>query len=170
MANKKVTYKKLKKIVKTLLNSNDFNMAINQIAQYSEKQIINPLISCLCSTDKQIQQNAIKAIGIVVSNLADKDIESSRIIMRRLMWSLNDESGGIGWGSPQAMAEIMAKNSKLADEYYKILLSYSKPGQNYLEHQSLQQGVVWGLKRLKKVRPHLFTKSIYPKNLPQKFN
>lgn len=25
-------------------------------------------------------------------------MDSARIVMRRLMWSLNDESGGIGWG------------------------------------------------------------------------
>ena len=44
----------------------------------------------------------------VVSRLADSDMEAARVIMRRLMWNLNDESGGIGWGSPEAMGEILA--------------------------------------------------------------
>ncbi|MEA3417440.1 MAG: hypothetical protein U9R02_15080 [Thermodesulfobacteriota bacterium] len=53
-------------------------------------------------------------MGVVVSNLADHDMESARVIMRRLIWNLNDESGGIGWGSPEAMGEIMARNNRLA--------------------------------------------------------
>jgi hypothetical protein len=46
-------------------------------------------------------------MGEVMAHLADKDMESARVIMRRLMWSLNDESGGIGWGAPEAMGEIV---------------------------------------------------------------
>ena len=68
--------------------------------------------------------------------------------MRRLMWSLNDESGSIGWGAPEAMAEIMARNKKLADEYYKILISYSEQGKNYLEHEGLQRSVRRGIERI----------------------
>jgi len=45
---------------------------------------------------------------MVISNLTEKEMESARVIMRRLMWSLNDESGDIGWGAPEAMAEIIA--------------------------------------------------------------
>ncbi len=155
MVNTKTTHKKLKKILKRLLSENDFDIAIDEIKQYPVKQAINPLISFLCSGEKQLEQNAIKAIGIVVSKLANENVESARVIMRRLMWSLNDESGGIGWGAPEAMAEIMTKNAKLADEYYKILLSYSRPGPNYLEHQSLRESVLQGLERLQKVRPDL---------------
>jgi len=36
------------------------------------------------------------------------------------MWSLNDESGGIGWGAPEAMGAIMARHTGLADEYANI--------------------------------------------------
>jgi len=51
-------------------------------------------------------------------------MESARVIMRRLMWSLNDESGGIGWGAPEAMGEIMARHEQLTKEYSAILGSY----------------------------------------------
>jgi len=40
--------------------------------------------------------------------------------MRRLMWNLNDESGGIGWGNPEAMGEILACHEALANEYAPI--------------------------------------------------
>jgi hypothetical protein len=92
-------------------------------------------------------------MGHVVANLADKDLESARVIMRRMIWNLNDESGGIGWGSPEAMGESMAGHKRLAREYNRILVSYIRPDGNFLEHPQLQKGLLWGLARLASVRP-----------------
>jgi hypothetical protein len=94
-------------------------------------------------------------MGAVVDNLARTDMEGARIIMRRLMWSLNDESGGIGWGAPESMGEIMARNERLADEFSTILLSYLDEDGNFLEYEALQRGLLWGLIRLAQVRPAL---------------
>ncbi|MFO7972416.1 MAG: HEAT repeat domain-containing protein, partial [Desulfobacterales bacterium] len=67
----------------------------------------------------------------------------------------NDESGGIGWGSPEAMGEIMARHLGLAEEYAFLLLSYVNEQGNYIEHPILQRGVLWGLGRLAHSRPEL---------------
>jgi hypothetical protein len=82
-------------------------------------------------------------------------MESARVVMRRLMWMLNDESGGIGWGVPEAMAEIMVRHEGLAKEYVHILVSYMSEEANFLEHELLQRGVVWGMGRLAQARPQL---------------
>ncbi|MCD6184941.1 MAG: hypothetical protein J7K84_04015 [Deltaproteobacteria bacterium] len=147
------SYRKIKKKVSQLLCQDDFTEAVKEISALPAKKVINPLISSLCSIDKKIENRAAVAIGIVTAKLANNDIESARVIMRRLMWSLNDESGGIGWGAPVAMAEIMARNKMLADEYRKILISYSEPGKNYLEHEGLQKSVRCGLKRIVGANP-----------------
>jgi len=75
--------------------------------------------------------------------------------MRRLIWNLNDESGGIGWGSPEAMGDIMARSQPIAREFSKILISYVLPHGNYLEHGLLQRGLLWGLQRLSRAKPVL---------------
>eukprot|EP00362_Geleiidae_sp_MMETSP1317_P000447 CAMPEP_0201284794 /NCGR_PEP_ID=MMETSP1317-20130820/84991_1 /ASSEMBLY_ACC=CAM_ASM_000770 /TAXON_ID=187299 /ORGANISM="Undescribed Undescribed, Strain Undescribed" /LENGTH=71 /DNA_ID=CAMNT_0047606373 /DNA_START=1077 /DNA_END=1289 /DNA_ORIENTATION=- len=71
-------------------------------------------------------------------------MEEARIVMRRMLWSMNDESGGIGWGVPEAMAEVMTCNKGLAEEYIHMLISYMREdGEelfqdgNFLEHESL---------------------------------
>jgi hypothetical protein len=102
-----------------------------------------------------IRWRAVTAMGAVVARLAREDLESARIVMRRLMWNLNDESGGIGWGSPEAMGEIMARHKGLAKEYAGILISYINETANFLEHEMLQRGVLWGLGRLAHQRPEL---------------
>ena len=58
--------------------------------------------------DELIRWRAVSAMGIVTAALADARMDAARVIMRRMMWQLNDESGGIGWGIPEAMGEIMA--------------------------------------------------------------
>jgi hypothetical protein len=75
--------------------------------------------------------------------------------MRRFMWSLNDESGGIGWGAPEAMGEIMAVNDRLAEEYGHMLVAYMREDGFYLELPQLQQGLMWGLSRFAMVKPDL---------------
>lgn len=147
--------KRFKKEVLHLLKQNDFEANIQNIQKYDERKLVNALFSFLCSTDKKIKEHAITAMGEVVSKIAESDLESARIIMRRLMLNLNDESGGIGWGAPEAMGEIMARSKKLAEEYHKILISYTLGGGNELDFEELQKDVIAGLKRLSRVRPNL---------------
>jgi hypothetical protein len=92
--------------------------------------------------------------------MADEDMESARVVVRRLMWNLNDESGGIGWGSPEAMAEILTCHDGLAKEYAHILISYTREDGNYLEHKALQRGLIWGIGRLAQVSPHLLKEAV----------
>ena len=100
-------------------------------------------------------------MGVVVSDMAKQDMESARVIMRRLIWNLNDESGGIGWGSPEAMGEIMARHEGLAEEYSCILISYIAENGNFLEHEALQRGAIWGFGRLANARSRLLNSSAH---------
>jgi len=95
----------------------------------------------------------VSAMGAVIAGAAQENMESARVVMRRFIWNLNDESGGIGWGSPEAMGEAMAIDQALADQYASILVSYINPDGNYLEHEDLQPGVLWGIGRLAYARP-----------------
>ena len=150
----------LKKKLFDLLNQGDLEKALVEIGRLPPRQIINPLLSFLQSGEEKIKWGAVKAMGVVVSQLAERDLEAARVIMRRLMWNLNDESGGIGWGSPEAMGEILATHSGLAREYAHILLSYAREDGNYLEHEALQRGLLWGIGRLSEKRPELVREAV----------
>jgi hypothetical protein len=130
------------------------------VVQLPARQAVNPLLSLLLSSDEDVRWRAVTALGALVANLAHQDMESARVIIRRLMWSLNDESGGIGWGAPEVMGEIMARHEALADEYSPILVSYCDQHGNYLEYEPLQRGLMWGMMRLAGTRPHLVSDAI----------
>jgi len=150
---KKISGRQLKKKILQFLQTEDFRQGLSEIRQLPRRQAVNPLFSFLCSTDAIVKWRAVAAMGTVVSDLAGADPESARVVMRRFIWQLNDESGGIGWGCPESMAEAMAQNESLAAEFGRILISYIQPAGNYLEHEALQQGVLWGIGRLAHTRP-----------------
>ena len=150
-----MSIRKLKKKVYSHLIQNDFTGGLEAIRRYPARQAVNPLFSFILSGDELVKWRAVTAMGAVVADLAANEMESARVVMRRFIWNLNDESGGIGWGSPEAMGEIMARHHGLAAEYAKILVSYIQPEGNFIEHELLQRGVLWGLGRLARARPRL---------------
>jgi hypothetical protein len=152
---KKCRGKNLKRKVLDLLRAEDISQGLQAIGSLPPRQVINPLFSFLCSTEPKVKWRAVKAIGEVMKNIAEEDMESARVVMRRMIWNLNDESGGIGWGLPEAMGEVMARHHGLADEYVMILESYIREDGSFLEHVPLQRGVLWGLGRLAQERPEL---------------
>lgn len=152
---------KLRSGIRTALDSASFEEDLKAFGLPPEK-IVNPLLSFLCETDETARWRAIQAIGMTVSEMAGTSMESARVIMRRLIWSLNDESGGIGWGSPEALGEIMARNETLAREYYRILISYIDENGNLLENNELERGVLWGIGRLARTRPELAKEAVGP--------
>jgi hypothetical protein len=159
MRKNQQTGRQLKKKIQKLLLQGNFESGLAEIGRMPARKAINPLFSFLCSLDELLKWRAVTAMGEIVDGLADADMESARVIMRRYMWQLNDESGGIGWGCPEAMGEIMARNENLAQEFWCILISYIQPDGNFIEHEGLQRGALWGVGRLAHARPQLLKTS-----------
>jgi hypothetical protein len=163
----------LKKQVFSLLKQPDLRQMLADIEVFPAKEVVNVLFSAICQADELLRWHGISAMGVMVTRLADADLEEGRIMMRRLLWSLNDESGGIGWGAPESMAEIMHHHEGLAREYIHMLISYARPDGpeleqdgNYLEHETLQRGLLWGFNRLCERRLGLLVEKGLPGDIP----
>jgi hypothetical protein len=155
MTPNKLGSRALKKEIFKLLSRDDFDAALEEIRRYRPRQVVGPLFSHLYGNDI-VFWRAVSAMGAVVSGMADEgSVESARVVLRRMMWQLNDESGGIGWGCPEAMGDITARNQRLAEEFHRILTSYAMVDGNFLEHPVLQRGLLWGVGRLAHARPGL---------------
>ncbi len=157
--------RKIRQEIKALLDDNDLLHLLKFIQTVPPKKVVQPLIQTFYRADSLQRWHAITAFGKVMNRIAREEMEDARIIMRRLMWSLNDESGGIGWGAPEAMAEAMANHPGLAEEYSRILLSYIWEEGNYLEYLPLRRGALWGLMRLAQSRPEVLNEIDYSTDL-----
>lgn len=154
-------FRGLKRRVESLLNSADWGGRIGELDDTEPKELIGPLFSLLMHAG-ETRWRAITLFGPTVARLADQRMEEGRIVMRRFMWNLNEESGSLGWGSPEAMAETMAVHEGLAREFHRVLVSYihdtGKAG-NYIDHAPLRKGAFWGVARLANVRPGLMAEA-----------
>ncbi len=146
--NAKIRGRALKKQVLSLIMDLEEERLEKALEDFEPRRVASPLIGLLCSGSQKIRWKAVAALGFVTDRLAREKPESAREIMRRFLWQMNEESGGIGWGVPEAMGEAMARNPMLAKEFGSILVSYLAQGGNYLEHDPIRAAVVWGIGRM----------------------
>ena len=154
--------RKFRDVVLEFIASTDLEQALSEVTRHTPPgRLLRPLMSLIRSEDVETRHRAVTALGWVTVQLAESDLESARDVVRRLMLTLTEESGGIGWGSPESIGEILARHAGLADEFADMLISYTCPHSgNYLEHEPLQRGVLWGLGRLAQARPDLLKEKV----------
>lgn len=152
-------FKTLKQDFTRLLPQEDWRERLEPYLDLSLRKVLGPLFSLLLAPEPLLRWRAVSGFGVVAARLAEQDMESARVVMRRLMWNLNEESGAIGWGAPESMGESLARSPRLAVEFHRILISYAQEPEsgdgNYLDHEPLRQGAYWGMARLAEVRPEL---------------
>ncbi|MDR2573308.1 MAG: HEAT repeat domain-containing protein [Desulfovibrio sp.] len=122
---------------------------------------VNALFSFL-PKDALTKHSAALCMGRAVAALAQGEPEAARNIVRRLMWHMNEDSGNIGWGIPEAFGEILAASEVLAEQYGNILISYIMrlPGaDNYCDNALLRRSCYWAVGRLAEARPGLAHKA-----------
>jgi len=102
----------------------------------------------LYEQDDLLRWRAVEAVGAVAGRLAASDPEAVRVLLRTLLWSINDESGGIGWGAPECIGEIVYRCPDLFPEYASIVISYA-------DEEMLRRGVLWAAGRIAQARPDL---------------
>ena len=82
------------------------------------------LLSLTFDGDRLIRWRAIEGMGVLAQMLAEDDLDKVRDILRRLFWSMNDESGGLGWHAPDVIGQILVNVPELIDEYGTMLSSF----------------------------------------------
>ena len=111
------------------------------------------LFSLTFAVDELIKWRAIEAVGRVAGVQAGSDIQKVRDFIRRLLWLMNDESGGLGWHAPESIGEILVNVPALVNEYAGLLPAY-------LREEPFQRGVHHAVYRVASVNHKPFTESI----------
>jgi len=96
---------------------------------------------------------AIEAIGILSKEIAKTRPEAVRNLIGRLLWMIRDESGGIGWSSPEILGEIVRNNPVLFPDVAPIIASF-------LDEDMLSAGVLRAIGRIGEVNTELVKHTI----------
>jgi len=142
-------------LLREALGAPDWRERLERLTADAPRSFVGPLMSCLAQGGTQ-GGRAAAALGACVAAIAREAPEDARSIMRRFMWHMNEESGNLGWGIPQSMAETLARSALLAEEYSRVLLSYihnTGREDNYVEYAPLRLSCYWAVGRLLQARP-----------------
>jgi len=156
-------YRDLKRTLRDLLAEEGWRGRLSELDGLPARRLSGPLFSLLLDRAEAVRWRAALAFGRAVARLADSPaeggLEAARVVLRQCLWRMNEESGGLGWGIPEALGETLARHERLAGEFHRVLASYVRQevrGEgNYLEHEPLRRAVFWALGRLAEAFPGL---------------
>jgi hypothetical protein len=135
--------KSVKQRVRVLLDKKDCKGLIELCEKY--RHFWNELRFRLYDIDERLRWPAIECAAKFIQRLWKKgQKEKVREYVRNLFWSINDESGGIGWSAPQTIAEIIINIPELLEPYGSMMIAHT------LEEPPLIKGGLWGIGRLGK--------------------
>ena len=151
----------MKREIRKCLVNRDFE-GIRALAE-KRKLVLSRLLALTFDPDEAIRWGAVEGLGIASSVWVEKDIESVREFCRRLLWLVNDESGGVGWFVPQALGAILGENHDSLSEFIPSLLTVL----DVENEKPILLGMLWALGRIgpigddyvtdarDRIRPHL---------------
>ncbi len=120
---------------------------LEQVAQLAleNKKTLALLISLSFDKSKLVCWRAIEAMGVATAQVFDaKGPTPVRNIVRRIIWSAREESGGMGWSAPELLGEIVRGNPRAFTDIPPIILSLHEED----EEGGFLRGVLWSLGRM----------------------
>lgn len=165
--------RELKRSLRELLSEDGWAERLAELDAIAPRRLTGPLFSLLLDPSESVRWRAVEAFGRTVARMADsppsgrvpgEGLEAARVVLRQCLWRLNEESGGVGWGVPEALGEALSRHRRLALEFHRVLASYVRQEEhgegNFLDHVPLRRGVYWALGRLAQAHPDLVAKEI----------
>lgn len=118
----------------------------------STRGAMRALHSLAFDEDELTRWRAFEAIGTVAAWKAGKNPDWVRDLLRRLFWTMNDESGATGWYAPEVIGEILARVPALIGEYAGML-------PHFFKEEPFERGAYRAVARCAAVNPEAFSKA-----------
>lgn len=146
MTGKLLNQVEMRQAAVAALEGNDFETVLTLARQ--NRKLLSILVRLAYDKETIVGWRAILAVGHVAALYVRNNYEFLRETIRKLLWSLSDESGGIGWSAPEILGEIVkADPKKMADVIPLIAEIYS------IEEKVFKPGVLYALKRIAESQP-----------------
>lgn len=151
--------KHFRETIQSLLESSEWIAARCSLNTLPASSLANALPAFLCSAEDRVRWRAVQAMGDALCRLARVDMEAARRVLRRLLWSLNDESGGIGWGAAEAMGEAAARHEGIAREFGPIIMALLREDGYHIQFApvAMQRAALWSVCRASGIYPQFLS-------------
>ncbi len=109
---------------------------------------MSALISLTYDRGSVLTWRAVEAVGSIVARITERSPGEGRNIVQRLIWSITEESGGIGWSAVEMLAEIVRNSPDRYSDIVPIILGL-------YEEEIFRPGVLYAIRRIGERRPEL---------------
>lgn len=132
----------LKNEIREALQDADFERVARLAA--GNKRAFGVLISLAYNKEELLCWRAIEAMGAAAKASNPDKPELLRNVVRRLIWSAREESGGMGWSAPEFLGEIVCARPRAFTDIPPIIVSLHSED----EENVFRKGVLWALGRM----------------------
>ena len=120
---------------------------LRRLARERVSTVLRYLVARLYSRDEAVKWEAVRALGAVAADPSIFDADRTAKLMRRFVWALNDESGNVPYGVPEAMGEILAVRPELQPAFLPILCSLLTENE-MSQTGPIERGAIWAVGRV----------------------
>ncbi len=117
------------------------------LARGQTAKVLRYLSGRLFSGTEEEKWRAVRALGVVVGDRDLVNWEKATELLRRFFWALNDESGAVPYGVPEAIGEVLAVRPELQRDFLPILCSLVTDAE-MCQTGEIERGVFWALGRV----------------------
>jgi hypothetical protein len=121
--------------------------ALLHLARPQTARVLRYLTERLCSASDEQKWRAVWGLGVLVGDRQLVSQELATDLLRRFFWTLNDESGAVPWGVPEAIGEILAVRPELREAFLPMLCSLLTD-EDMRQTGAIERGVIWALGRV----------------------
>jgi hypothetical protein len=114
----------------------------------NETALVTHLVRSLYHPDAELRWRAADVLGKASAGWFSSHPARVERLLQRLAWALNDESGTVGWGVPQAIGEIVLHQQAACDRYGSLLASWLGDKEVEVGNELMVHGVIYALGRV----------------------
>lgn len=132
--------------VEVALEQEERRLLLDTAAEASAR-VLRFLSGRLCSAQESEKRKAVWGLGVVAADRQLVGPVRATEMLRRFFWALNDESGAVPFGLPEAIGEILAVREELQEPFLPMLCSLLT-GEETSQTGAVERGVMWALGRV----------------------
>ena len=140
-----------KQAIRAMLAAGDHS-GLRRAARGRPWRVLRFLVGRLYSAETDEKARAVAALGHVVQDPHVVDAAQVTELLRRFLWAMNDESGAVPFGIPEAMGEVLLRRPEFAADYVPILGSFLTAAE-MSQTGPIEVGLIWALGRIGALAP-----------------
>jgi hypothetical protein len=118
--------------------------SLRQITRAQSTKTLRYLIGRLYTPEDESRQQITQALEVVVSDPEILGEGKIRDLLHRFLWWLNDESGAVPFGIPEAIGVVLRARPELQRDFLPLICSMTYDPE-LLQTGSIERGIFWAL-------------------------